>query len=54
MKKTYPILFLLSSFLFAACVPKGPATLTVMTHDSFAISEDVVTAFETANNADVV
>jgi thiamine transport system substrate-binding protein len=25
-----------------------------MTHDSFAITEDVVTAFETANNADVV
>jgi thiamine transport system substrate-binding protein len=25
-----------------------------MTHDSFAISEDVVTAFETANNVDVV
>jgi thiamine transport system substrate-binding protein len=54
MKKTFPILFLLSSFLFASCAPKGPATLTVMTHDSFAISEDVVTAFETANNVDVV
>lgn len=54
MKKTFPILFLLSSFLFAACAPKGPVTLTVMTHDSFAISEDVVTAFEQANNADVV
>ncbi|HAX68403.1 MAG TPA: thiamine ABC transporter substrate-binding protein [Anaerolineae bacterium] len=47
---------LLSSFLFvlAACAPKGPATLTVMTHDSFAISEDVVTAFEQENNVDVV
>jgi thiamine transport system substrate-binding protein len=53
MKK---LTLLLSSFLFllAACAPKGPATLTVMTHDSFAISEDVVTAFETANNVDVV
>lgn len=54
MKKTLPILFLLSSFLFVSCAPKGPATLTVMTHDSFAISEDVVAAFEQANNADIV
>ncbi len=54
MKKTFSILFLLSAFIFASCTPKGPATLTVMTHDSFAISEDVVTAFETANNVDVV
>ena len=28
-----------------------PTTLTVMTHDSFAISEETITAFETANNA---
>lgn len=54
MKKTFPILFLLSSFLFASCALQGPVTLTVMTHDSFAISEDVVTTFETANNVDVV
>lgn len=58
MKKTFHFtlstLFLLSSFLLASCAPKGPTTLTVMTHDSFAISEDVVTAFEQANNADVV
>lgn len=54
MKKTFPILFLLSSFLFASCAPQGPVTLTVMTHDSFAISEDVVTTFETTNNVDVV
>ena len=53
MKK---LTLLLSSFLFilTACAPKGPTTLTVMTHDSFAISEDVVKAFEQANNADVV
>ncbi len=52
MKK---ITILLSSFLFllAACAPKGPTTLTVMTHDSFAISEDVVKAFEDANNVKV-
>ncbi|MCK6583733.1 MAG: thiamine ABC transporter substrate-binding protein [Anaerolineales bacterium] len=53
MKK---LILLLSSFLFflVSCAPKGPATLTIMTHDSFAISEDVVTAFEQANNVDVV
>jgi thiamine transport system substrate-binding protein len=46
----------LSSFLFllTSCAPAGPATLTIMTHDSFAISEDVVIAFESANNVDVV
>jgi thiamine transport system substrate-binding protein len=49
-------LLLLTTFclLFSACAPKGPTTLTVMTHDSFAISEDVVKAFEDANNVDVV
>lgn len=30
------------------------ATLTVMTHDSFAISEEVIAQFEQANNVDVV
>lgn len=30
------------------------STLTVMTHDSFAISEEVITQFEQANNVDVV
>ena len=30
-----------------------PQTLTVMTHDSFAVSEDVVNAFEEANNAKI-
>ncbi len=48
--------FLLFVFLLAACTPKpaGPQTLTVMTHDSFAVSENVVKAFEDANNAKVV
>lgn len=58
MKKTFyfPLIaiFLLLSFILASCAPAGPATLTVMTHDSFAISEDVVTAFEQENNVDVV
>lgn len=48
-------LFLLSAFclLFASCAPKGPTTLTVMTHDSFAVSEAVVKSFEDANNVKV-
>ncbi len=52
MKK---IITLLSAFLFllSSCVPKGPAALTVMTHSSFAISEEVVKSFEAANNAKV-
>ena len=54
MKKTFSILFLLFAFILTSCAPQGSATLTVMTHDSFTISEDVVTAFETANNIDVV
>ncbi len=33
--------------------PSGPRTLTVMTHDSFAITETVLKAFEDANNATV-
>ncbi len=32
----------------------GPIPLTVMTHDSFAISEPVLTAFELENNIDVI
>ena len=50
------ILFVLSSFIFllASCGPQDPATLTIMTHDSFAVSEEVVKAFEDANNAKVV
>jgi thiamine transport system substrate-binding protein len=52
------ITFLLLTFtlLLGACAPKptGPTTLTVMTHDSFSVSESVVAAFEQANNAQVV
>ena len=48
--------FLLSSFLFllASCTPPSPPTLTIMTHDSFAVSEDVVKAFEDANNVKII
>ena len=40
----------------AGCIaaPKGPVTLTVMTHDSFAASTSVIAAFEKADNVKVV
>ncbi len=61
MKKLTLLLFCFV-FLFAACAPKATATpqstepqsLTVMTHDSFAISESVVKLFEEANHAKIV
>jgi thiamine transport system substrate-binding protein len=43
--------------LISACAqatPEEPRTLTVMTHDSFAISEEVVAAFEQEHSVDVV
>ena len=47
--------FLLFTLLLASCAPKPaePRAITVLTHDSFAISEDVVKAFESENNAKV-
>ena len=56
------LLLLLSAFLFlftscapqATSAPAGPQTLTVMTHDSFVVSDTVVKAFEQANNAKLV
>ncbi len=41
-------------FLFVACTSQTPATLTIMTHDSFSVSEEVVKSFETANNVTLV
>ena len=48
--------------LVAACAPKAtatppstePQTITIMAHDSFAVSEEVVKSFEEANHAKVV
>lgn len=40
-------------FVFSACAQQGSAELVVMTHDSFAVSESVVQAFEEANDAKV-
>ncbi len=54
MKHSPFSLLTFSLLLLAACTPAAPATLTVMTHDSFAISEDVIAAFEQANRVDVV
>jgi thiamine transport system substrate-binding protein len=38
----------------ASCTPKGPLTLTVMTHDSFQATDSVIANFEKANNVKVV
>jgi thiamine transport system substrate-binding protein len=40
--------------LLASCAPPAPDTLTIMTHDSFAVSEKVMLAFESANNLKIV
>jgi thiamine transport system substrate-binding protein len=60
--KRIPFCFLLFTLLLTSCssiptpvpTPAGPQTLTVLTHDSFAIGKDVIAAFETTNNAKVV
>src|SRR5512142_301246 len=60
MKKLVPLLTSIF-LLLTACSPKatatpqstGPQTLTVMTHDSFAASKNVIQAFETANNVKI-
>jgi thiamine transport system substrate-binding protein len=48
--------FLLFTLFLASCTPTptGPQTITIMTHDSFAIGENVIKAFEAKNNAKVV
>jgi thiamine transport system substrate-binding protein len=53
MQRFFLLLCVLCSIL-SACTAKGPERLTVMTHDSFAISEAVLADFEAANNVDVV
>ncbi len=51
----FPLFPLLVLLLLTACAsrPAGPQTLTVMTHDSFAATEQVIKAFEEANQAKV-
>jgi thiamine transport system substrate-binding protein len=54
MKLKTQLILILLLLLLTACGPKGPTTLTVMTHSSFDASETVITAFEQANNVKVV
>ena len=61
MSKKILILLLSVLFIITACSPSptptddpGPVTLTVMTHDSFAVSEEVVKAFEIEYGAKLV
>jgi len=51
MKRLFTLTII--ALLLSACAPQGPATLTVMTHDSFAVSEEVVATFEQANNVKI-
>ena len=52
MKKYIGLLFVGVLVSLAACQSE-PVSLTVMTHDSFAISEDVIAEFESQNNVKV-
>ncbi len=54
MKKIIFVLIIGALLAGCAAKPEGPQTLTVMTHDSFAISEGLVTQFETENNVKLV
>jgi len=60
MSKKLLIFTLALSLLLTACATTAPtenvsepATLTVMTHDSFSVSQEVISAFESANNVKV-
>ncbi len=56
--KTRLFIMITAIVLLAACSPAfkpgQPETLTVVTHDSFSVSEDVIAAFEQENDAKVV
>ena len=61
MFKKYLPLLTIFVLILAACQPlttatpeTGPQTLTVMTHDSFSVSEELVKKFETENNASLI
>ena len=40
-------------FILTACTSSGPRTLTIMTHDSFAVSDEVLAAFEEEHAVEV-
>lgn len=48
------LLLLLIPELLLACAPRRQPTLTIMTHDSFAVSQTLVTSFEQANHVTLV
>lgn len=61
MSKHILVILLSVLFVITACAPSptptaepGPVTLTIMTHDSFAVSEEVVKAFEDENGVTLV
>ena len=39
--------------LLSACAPQGPQTLTVLAHDSFSVSEDLIRQFENDNHVKI-
>ena len=48
------ILFSLTFLIvLTACAPPGPRTLTLMAHDSFAVSDEVLAAFEQEHDVEV-
>ena len=52
MKRFFSLVgFLL--LLLSGCAPQGPRTLTVLTHDSFSVSEDLIRQFEGDNNVKI-
>ncbi|MGB4595803.1 MAG: thiamine ABC transporter substrate-binding protein [Anaerolineaceae bacterium] len=66
MKKRLLFSVLTVALMLSACIktptptavpatpePKEPQTLTVMTHDSFAVSKSLITAFESLNNVKI-
>jgi thiamine transport system substrate-binding protein len=46
-------LILLAALLLTACKSSGPRTIRLMSHDSFAVSEEVIAEFEATHNARV-
>ncbi len=54
MNRKKSILIAIIGVLLIAACSREPISLVVMTHDSFAISEETIAAFEEENNIDVV
>ena len=53
MSKKLLVLIILTIFSLTGCQEQGPRVLKVMTHDSFAISEEVLAAFEEEHNVTI-